>query len=887
MLNTLRYALWLLVRLLVSLRYRIRVHGWEQAHGLQSPVLLLPNHPGFIDPVLILATFYGAFRPRPVLYEENFRNPVLRLLMKLLKAVPIPDVDRPSQEARQRTEQAIAAVIEGLRGGENFVLWPSGWMQRDGVERLHGAKALTDILRAVPNANIVLVRTRGLWGSMFTFARTGKRPRLLRSFVIGFLLLLANLVFFMPRRRVEITVERLDRAKLPELERDKVNRWFEDWYNAEGPEQPTYVPYHFLFGPRTHEFPPPPAPTEGEIDLERIRPETRKAVAEIVSDQLGRSVSAEELRPDMRLDDMGLDSLQRMELALAVEKRFGVSADRTPLTAGELMALAEGLVEKASLKPPPAEWFRSPSDEGPPRIPGETIVEAFVARALADPREVAAADDLTGVVSYRRLLVGAQVMARRFARLPAANVGLMLSASVASDTMVLGLYLAGKLPVLLNWTTGPANLNRAVKLTRLTHVVTSRSLRDHLGIAIEGIQFLDVEDLHKDVGRFELLRTLLRARFLPGKVRRQVPQAPVDAPGVILFTSGSEKAPKAVPLMHRNIITNQRGAIAALGPMRRDLVLGFLPMFHSFGFTVTGLLPLLAGVRVVHHPDPTDASGLARKIAAYKPTILAGTPTFVGHIFERARPGELDSLRLIVVGAEKCPAALFEKCRQVTPGAHLLEGYGVTECSPVVAVNRPEANRPGSVGQPLPGVEVCVVDLETNATLPPGQMGMLLVSGPSVFAGYLGEEASPFVELEGKHWYKTGDLAEIDADGFIHLRGRLKRFLKAGGEMISLPALEEVFARLYPPTKDGPRVAVEGVETENGRHIVLFTTEPITLEEANALLQKEGFHGLLRLDEVRRIEKIPVLGNGKIDYKRLRKMVTEGAAATVQSPAVT
>jgi long-chain-fatty-acid--[acyl-carrier-protein] ligase len=272
---------------------------------------------------------------------------------------------------------------------------------------------------------------------------------------------------------------------------------------------------------------------------------------------------------------------------------------------------------------------------------------------------------------------------------------------------------------------------------------------------------------------------------------------PLDARAVILFTSGSEKAPKAVPLTHRNILSNQRGALAVLGATRRDVVLGFLPVFHSFGFTMTGLLPLLAGVRVLHHPDPTDASGLARKIAAYKPTLLVGTPTFVGHILERARPGELDSLRLIIVGAEKCPPGLFEKCRQVAPRAQLLEGYGVTECSPVVAVNRPEANRPGTVGQPLPGVDVRVVDVETGGVLPPGKMGILLVSGPSVFPGYLGEETSPFVERDGKRWYVTGDLAEIDADGFIYFRGRLKRFLKAGGEMISLPALEEPFARLY------------------------------------------------------------------------------------------
>jgi long-chain-fatty-acid--[acyl-carrier-protein] ligase len=262
---------------------------------------------------------------------------------------------------------------------------------------------------------------------------------------------------------------------------------------------------------------------------------------------------------------------------------------------------------------------------------------------------------------------------------------------------------------------------------------------------------------------------------------------------------------------------------------------------------------------------------LARKIAAYRPTLLVGTPTFVGYIVDRAQPGELSSLRLVVVGAEKCPPSLFEACARAAPQAALLEGYGVTECSPVVAANRPEANRPGTVGQPLPGVEVCVVDLETEEELPPGQLGMLWVHGPIVFPGYLGYEGpSPFRERRGKRWYVTGDLAEIDADGFIRLAGRLKRFLKAGGEMLSLPALEEPFALRYPPTDQGPRVAVEGVETDRDRHIVLFATEPITLAEANAILEQEGFRGVLRVDEVRHVEALPVLGTGKVDYKVLR-----------------
>src|SRR5262249_53179119 len=205
---------------------------------------------------------------------------------------------------------------------------------------------------------------------------------------------------------------------------------------------------------------------------------------------------------------------------------------------------------------------------------------------------------------------------------------------------------------------------------------------------------------------------------------------------VVLLTSGSEKAPKAVPLTHANIISDQRAAIEALKVTRKNSALGFLPMFHSFGLTVTGLLPLFVGVRIVHHPDPTDAGGIVRKIAGYRPTLIASTPTFMSFILDRAKPGDLDSLRLIVVGAEKAPPSLFEKAKKVTPNAEVLEGYGVTECSPVVSVNVPGRVKPGTIGEVLPGVEVCVTDPESKEVLPQGKMGMLHVAGPTVFPGY-------------------------------------------------------------------------------------------------------------------------------------------------------
>src|SRR5208283_1451012 len=187
----------------------------------------------------------------------------------------------------------------------------------------------------------------------------------------------------------------------------------------------------------------------------------------------------------------------------------------------------------------------------------------------------------------------------------------------------------------------PANLAHAARIMNLSHIVTSRTFIDRSGVTVEGVPYLFLEEMRKGMGKWELLRTLLAVRHLPSRVRSKVPKMNADQPAVVLFTSGSEKAPKAVPLTHANILGNLRSGIPALGLTRADSILGFLPAFHSFGMSVTGVMPLLGGLRVVRHPDPTDAAGLVRKIAAYKPTLLAGTPTFVSYIFARAEPGEL------------------------------------------------------------------------------------------------------------------------------------------------------------------------------------------------------------------------------------------------------
>ncbi len=878
LLQPVRLLVWLWGRILLSLRYWVTVTGRDTALTLPGPYLILPNHTAYADPPNILTHLWLAFRMRPMLLETNFQNPLLAPFGYLLNAIKVPDITSASVEARQRAEAAVGTAIDALKAGDNVILWPSGRLSRDGSEHLGGARSVSDILTAVPNVTVVLVRTRGLWGSSFSWADATK-PNLMRNLLLGAVQLLSNLIVFMPRRRMTMTLEAFPRGKRPDPARDTINPWLEAWYNADvRAEMPTFVPYHFAFGARTHDYPPP---VKGlGLDLSAIKPATKLGVTEILTEKLKRQLTDDENRPERTFVELGIDSLDGMEITLDIERRFGFSDEAMPTTIGALWALAEGQVEKGVTVSPPQQWFTPPTGPMEIQFLGATIPEAILNRILQNPKDIAVCDDIAGVMTYERLLLGATVLTQRFAAIPEKNVGLMLPASVAGITSLIALHLAGKLPVILNWTTGPANMEHAVKLLGVKCVITSRKFVDRAQVTVPGAEFFYLEDVRATVTKWEKLRRLLAVTYFRGSLVRgllsKLNRDP-QQPAVVLFTSGSEKAPKAVPLTHANVLGDLRGALPLLGLDRTHSGLVFLPLFHSFGHTVTGLLPLLSGVKAVYHPDPTDAGALVRKAAAYQTTATAATPTFWNYMLEKAKPGDLQSLQVVVVGAEKCPPAMFEKTKQLAPNAVIMEGYGITECSPVVSVNPRFAPKHGTIGKPLVGVELCIRDLETDAVLPPGKMGMLHIHGPNVFLGYIGSDTPPpFREFDGKKWYIAGDLVELDPDGYIVFHGRLKRFLKAGGEMISLPALEEPFTKKFPATDQGPRAAIEGIETPDGRRVVLFTTQDIPLKDANAMLQAEGFRGVMRLDEVRKVEKIPVLGTGKTDYKVLRALIGTG-----------
>ncbi len=871
---------WTVCRWLLALRYRVRVTGLEKLQSLEGPTLVIPNHPGYIDPPIVLAHVQFKQQLRPVVYETVYRRRLLHPLMLLMRAFEVPDLTKASQQSRQQAMAMIDGVAAALNRGDSLLLYPSGRITRTGIETIGSARVTAELLQRCPQANVVLVRNTGLWGSKFGCAWTGGLPNLSKVTLSAIGLTLANLVFFLPRRRVELEIEVLDRSRLPGTTREEVNPFLERWYNkrieagGKAAAEPIFVPYHFLFGPRTGNF--KAIAVAGDDALNEIPPKTLADVNEMVEVILRRPLEPDEKAAATPLEVVGLDSLDRMQLSLDVEQRFGFTSDQVTETMGDLYRLAAGRATAASMKPAVAgaEWTNRRRSTAPAEVLGETIAEAFVCRCLATPGDVAVADPLAGVLTYRRKLVGASLLSRRFAKFQGRNVAILLPASAAADLAYLALHLAGKVPVMLNWTTGAAALAAALKTADVRVVVTSQKLLDRFGIELPGAEIVFLEELRKATSKREQIATLLATRLRPKKFLRGLPKQHGDDPAAILFTSGSESSPKAVPLTHENLLSNVRGAIAALGITRGDSMLGFLPPFHSFGLTGTMLAPILAGVPIVHHPDPTDARGLVAALAAHRATVMPCTPTFLAYMLAIGNREQFQSLRILLSGAEKCPDAVFDRCKQLATQAMLIEAYGITECSPMISGNRPGAIRAGSIGRPIDGFEILIVHPEQMHPVAAGETGMLLLRGPSVFHGYLNYDGpSPMVECEGKSWYRTGDLVSADAEGNLYFRGRLKRFLKAGGEMISLPALEEPFSKRYPAGKDGPQVAVEGIELPEGRRIVLFSTAAITLREANALLAEAGFRGVMRLDESRQLEKIPVLGTGKTDYVSLRKLV--------------
>jgi acyl-[acyl-carrier-protein]-phospholipid O-acyltransferase / long-chain-fatty-acid--[acyl-carrier-protein] ligase len=502
-----------------------------------------------------------------------------------------------------------------------------------------------------------------------------------------------------------------------------------------------------------------------------------------------------------------------------------------------------------------------------------TVFEALIDAANQHGRnKIAVEDPTSGALSYRSLLRAAAVLGAKL--MPYAPeggaVGLMLPSANGAVVTLFALLSAGRVPAMINFTSGAANILAGCKAARVTTILTSRAFIERgrlesLAAALgEDLSLVYLEDIRPTITFLDKLRGVMKAGA--PLVRRKP-----DDWAAILFTSGSEGAPKGVVLSHRNMLANAAQARARIDFGREDKVFNVLPMFHSFGLTVGVVLPLVCGVEVYLYPSPLHYRTVPELIYGVNASIMFGTDTFLAGYARSANAYDLRSIRYILAGAEPVKETTRRTYLEKF-GLRILEGYGVTETAPALALNTPMFNKFGTVGRILPGIEA---RLEKVEGVEDG--GRLVVRGPNVMLGYLRADKPGVLEPPPNAWHDTGDIVSIDAQGFVAIKGRAKRFAKVGGEMISLAAVEMLAGELWPQHL----AAVVAVpDARKGERLILATEKKdATRSEFMTFAKERHAADLMIPSEVMIFDKLPVLGSGKVDLITLNKVVAERVAA--------
>ena len=499
-----------------------------------------------------------------------------------------------------------------------------------------------------------------------------------------------------------------------------------------------------------------------------------------------------------------------------------------------------------------------------------TVPEAIVATARQRPRS-RAIEDPTQTLSSRRLLQAAALLADQWQKLlpiGTPRVGGLLPNIAATPVTLLSLWSLGRVPAVLNFTSGPTTMLACAQLAGLKQVITSRAFVEKARLKLElfaaaGIQLIYLEDVRASIGAARKLAAGLGLVRVP----RPAPRDP-QATAVILFTSGSEGAPKGVELTHANLLANVRQMLAVCDLQDDDHMFNPLPLFHSFGLTVGLLVPLVRGFSTFLYPSPLNYRAIPMLVYMQNSTVLLATNTFLNLYARRAHPYDFRSLRYLFAGAEKVQEATAATWAQRF-GVRVLEGYGATECSPVIAANTPMRPKHGAAGRLLPGVEYQLAAVEGVA-----EGGRLLVRGPNVMKGYLNEEANARFQAAGG-WYDTGDIATVDQDRWVHIQGRVRRFAKISGEMVSLGAVEDALAGAFP--RYGLRCQVAVVarpDADKGEMLIAVSNEPrLKLDDLRAVLRAKGLPNLCQPRELRFLRDIPKLGTGKTNHRELERMI--------------
>lgn len=480
------------------------------------------------------------------------------------------------------------------------------------------------------------------------------------------------------------------------------------------------------------------------------------------------------------------------------------------------------------------------------------------------------------------------------------NIGLLLPTSVGGSMGNMAVLTLGKTIVNLNYSAGEESLLHALKIANITKVVASKQFVTKLKAkgfdmspVLEGVDVTYLEDVKEKMRKSKALSTMMLVKVLPASLLSAlfVKNAKLEDTAAILFSSGSEGTPKGIELSHKNVMGNIKQTTTLLNPTDNDVILGTLPIFHSFGLTVTTLLPLIEGIPVASHPDPTDGFGIGKMAAKYEATILLATATFL-RLYTRNRklsPLMLKHIRMVVAGAEKLPLEIREAFKNKF-GLDIYEGYGATETTPVASGNMPDVlmldswkpqigQKIGTVGLPLPGSAFRIVDPESFETLKTGEEGMILIGGTQIMKGYIGDPektASVIKEMDGIRWYITGDKGRLDADGFLTIVDRYSRFAKIAGEMVSLGMVEGEVRKIL---GENDQIAIAALsDAKKGEKLVLLLEGEMEVEDLKEKIKSLEMNPLFVPSEYFKVDELPKLGTGKADFKGAKVLAGELSA---------
>ncbi len=886
-------------RSLLRVRYDIHPHGLDQIDPTGGGILFLPNHPGYTDPAIETTELYERYHARPVMAEDQ-SNP----LTSIARPFYVPDVDHPDAHTQERLDKLVDDLAAFLDKGGNLILYPEGRLTRN-LPELGGQSIVEAILKKRNQTRIVLAQMNGHGGSSFGPGPTGDFPDLKTVITKRLMDLAYNWLYFKPMPKRRIDIKYVEPKDFPRTTRHEINPYLQKFYRDQLKPN-LYVPYRFDEPQQVVQVPysiQPQMKTEGDVN--QVPAAVREKVLQKIREMTGTTKPIEN---DHKLSDLGMNSLDVTDFTDWINEQFGRNNKLNVATVRDALLVANGQQTStgAKVSPPAGPYLRDQGTGKPLTLSPNVhdLLDGLLWQMKHNPDKVILMDETTGPMTARELFIGVKLFSKRIKKMKGDKIGIMMPASSAAYLLYYSVLFAGKTPVMVPFKAGERAVKYAMDNVGVKTILTSSTFVDKLAEPPQNVKFGKeisgryqfLENIRDNIPSWEKMYTLAIAQRKLFWTSLHKPPTKPDDTSVILFTSGTTGNPKAVAYTHRKELTNIRDLLQVMDITDRDRVMTIAPPFHSLGHRLA-TMGVTLGVPQVFHTNPEEGAQISKISSLYKPTIVVGTPKFLNAIAAGADPGDLDSYRLGVVGADKLSPDIVQNVRKKSTKIILAEGYGTTEALPVVFLNPPNAAHLGTLGKPLPHVDAIVVDPEALERgeikeVPKGKVGVMLFAPKkgdpehsTIFDGYMNYEGKqPFVKRPGddRNWFDSGDLGAELPDGYFEFHGRLKRSRKKGGEMVPLDGLENilltdsVFEEKPGDADNGKfKVAVVATPKEPDPDFVLFTTRDISVAQANAYLQQEGAASVWRVQKVVKVHEIPEGATGKTDYKPYERLLKD------------